>query len=132
MNRRDLIVAAVAATLTSAGLAAQSPSPADPHAILFGTVFNDSHFVIEGARIVAYNQASPKKKYRAVTNYRGEYRIRVPAGNGTYVVSASAPKFARSERTVEVYGIDKSTANLILEPRKKRKSAPAASKTGLG
>ncbi len=130
MHRRNLIVTAVAATLTIVGLAAQSPPSTEPHAILFGTVFNDSHFVIQGARIVAYNQASPKKKYRAVTNYRGEYRIRVPAGNGTYVVSASAPKFARTERTVEVYGIDKSTANLILEPRKKRKSAPATSKTG--
>ena len=88
-------------------------------ALLFGTVFRGSYLALEGARVVAYDEAKPKKKYRAITNYRGEYRIRVPAGDATYVIAASAPRFAQSQRTVKVYGIEKSTANLILEPRKK-------------
>ena len=87
--------------------------------MLFGTVFRGSYLALEGARVVAYNEASPKKKYRAITNFRGEYRIRVPAGDATYVITAGAPKFVQSQRTVQVYGIEKATANLILEPRKK-------------
>jgi len=90
-------------------------------ALLFGTVFRGSYLALEGARVVAYNEAEPKKKYRAITNYRGEYRIRVPAGDATFVVTARAPRFAQSQRTVKVYGIEKSTANLILEPRNKAK-----------
>ena len=68
-------------------------------------------------------KANPRKKYRTVTNYRGEYRIRVPAGDASYVLSASAPRFAEVRRTVQVYGIEKTTANLILEPRKQARNS---------
>lgn len=67
---------------------------------------------------MAWAESNPRKKYRAVTNYRGEYRIRVPAGDATWVLEASAPRFVGARRTVQVYGIEKSTANLILESRK--------------
>lgn len=121
-RRRACLAAAlgVLATLGEAAVAQQRPAE---QAMLFGTVFRGSYLALEGARVVAYNEAKPKKKYRAITNYRGEYRIRVPAGDATYVVTASAPRFAQSQRTVKVYGIEKSTANLILEPRKKAEKA---------
>ena len=112
-----LVVALAALTVQGhEALAQQRPSE---QALLFGTVFRGSYLALEGARVVAYDEANPRKKYRAVTNYRGEYRIRVPAGDATYVITASAPKFVQSQRTVQVYGVEKSTANLILEPRKK-------------
>jgi hypothetical protein len=116
--RRACLVAALAA-LTMHRRSAPAQERPSEQALLFGTVFRGSYLALEGARVVAYNEASPKKKYRAVTNYRGEYRIRVPAGDATYVITASAPKFVQSQRTVQVYGIEKSTANLILEPRNK-------------
>ncbi len=118
LPRRACLVAALAAlgAQSESALAQERPSE---QALLFGTVFRGSYLALEGARVVAYNEARPKKKYRAITNYRGEYRIRVPAGDATYVIAASAPKFVQSQRTVQVYGIEKSTANLILEPRKK-------------
>ena len=108
-------------TLQSNVALAQAQAP--EQALLFGTVFRGSYLALEGARVVAYDEANPRKKYRAITNYRGEYRIRVPAGDATYVITASAPKFVQSQRTVQVYGIEKSTANLILEPRKKANRA---------
>ncbi len=119
MERRDLIALVWAAGLSAGNLRAQSGRGSAPHAVLFGTVFNESHLALQGARIVAFDQARPKKKYRSVTNHRGEYHIRVPAGDATFVVSATAPKFARAERTVRVWGVDKSTANLILGRRGK-------------
>ena len=119
MTRRTWIQA----TTVPWGAVLVSPAAqVEPHALLFGTVFRDSYLALPGARVVAYDEASPRKKYRTVTNYRGEYRIRVPAGDASYVVSASAPKFTEARRTVQVYGIEKTTANLILEPRKQARS----------
>lgn len=122
-RQRRACLAALLAVLASLGEAAMAQGRPAEQALLFGTVFRGSYLALEGARVVAYNEANPKKKYRAITNYRGEYRIRVPAGDATYVVTASAPRFAQSQRTVKVYGIEKSTANLILQPRKKADKA---------
>ncbi len=123
MTRRKWIAGAVLAPLCSGALRAQASRTSDPQALLFGTVFQGSYLALEGARIVAYDEASPKKKYRALTNFRGEYRIRVPAGDATYIVSATAPKFVPAQRSVQVYGMEKSTANLILESRKNARDA---------
>ena len=121
--RRRACLAAALAVLGALGEAAMAQQRPAEQALLFGTIFQGSYLALEGARVVAYNEAEPKKKYRAITNYRGEYRIRVPAGDATYVVTASAPRFTQGQRTVKVYGIEKSTANLILEPRKNAKKA---------
>lgn len=117
-RRAWLAVAAGAAA--AAPLAAAGGKRAEPQALLFGTVFRGSYLSLPGAKVVAFNEARPKKKYRTVTNYRGEYRIRVPAGDATYIVTASAPRFQAASRPVQVYGVDKTTANLILKPRKPR------------
>ncbi len=87
-------------------------------AIIFGTVFRESGLSLPGATVTAYNEASPKKKFKAVTNYRGEYRIHVPAGEGTYIVIGSARKFEKAERSVKLYDLEQATANLILKPKK--------------
>ena len=120
MTRRRCFAAWVAAL---GGASANSAAQDTGLALLFGTVFRDSYLALPGARVVAYNEANPRKKYRAVTNFRGEYRIRVPAGDGTYVISASAPKFADEKRTAQVYGMDKTTTNFILRPRKAARTA---------
>lgn len=119
MTRRTWIASAGAGLhvgLLPAGAQKRQP---EPTALLFGTVFQDSHLALPGAKVVAYEETKPKKKYRAVTNYRGEFRIRVPAGDAAYVLEASAPRFVQARRTVQVYGIEKTTANLILKSRKK-------------
>ena len=111
------------ATATWMAATAARPQDRKLQALLFGTIFRDSYLALPGARVVAYAEVNPRKKYRAVTNYRGEYRIRLPAGDASYVVSASAPKFSEARRTVQVYGMEKTTANLILQPRKRAKQA---------
>lgn len=118
MTRRTSIAsigAGLCAGVLTAGAQTRRP---EPTALLFGTVFQDSYLALPGAKVVAYGESAPKKKYRAVTNFRGEYRIRVPAGDAAYVLEASAPRFAQARRTVQVYGIEKTTANLILKRRK--------------
>lgn len=118
MTRRRWTASVWGALLIGKVPAAAQRRPSEPTALLFGTVFQGSYLALPGARVVAWAEANPRKKYRAVTNYRGEYRIRVPAGDATWVLEASAPRFVGARRTVQVYGIEKSTANLILESRK--------------
>lgn len=118
IGRRDALrLAAPLALLASPSLGA------DQTALLFGTVFKGSYLALPGAKIVAYDEANPRKKFRAVTNYRGEYRIHLPAGDATYVITASASGFESATRTAAVYGMDKTTANLILRSRKEARAA---------
>lgn len=112
LSRRSLLLLAALPTL-----AAQKRKP-PPGAVIFGTVFQESGLALPGTRVVAYNEAAAGKKYKAVTNYRGEYRIHVPAGEATYVVSGSARKFEKKQRTVKVYDMEQATVNLILKPKK--------------
>ena len=118
MTRRRWTASVWGALLIGKVPAGAQRRPPEPTALLFGTVFQGSYLALPGAKVVAWAEANPRKKYRAVTNYRGEYRIRVPAGDATWVLEASAPRFEGARRTVQVYGIEKSTANLILESRK--------------
>ena len=119
MTRRRWIASAWAVLHAGLSRAGAQKRPPEPTALLFGTVFQESYLALPGARVVAYEANAPRKKFRAVTNYRGEYRIRVPAGDAAYVLEASAPRFAEARRTVQVYGIEKTTANLILKRRKR-------------
>ena len=122
LTRRDWIAlgGVLLAAVSRRGAGAQAT---EPRALLFGTVFQGSYLALPGAKVVAYNEANRRKKYRTVTNYRGEYRIRVPAGDGTYVISATASGFVGASRTAKVYGIEKTTANLILVSRKAARAA---------
>ncbi len=112
LPRRSLLL------LAALPVCARGKKKRQPEAVIFGTVFQQSGLSLPGAKIVVYNEAAPKKKYRAATNYRGEYRVRVPAGEATYVVAASARKFEKGRRTVKIYGMEQATANLILKPGK--------------
>lgn len=118
MTRRRWMASVWGAVLIGKGRAKAQRRPSEQTALLFGTVFQGSYLALPGAKVVAWAESNPRKKYRAVTNYRGEYRIRVPAGDATWVLEASAPRFVGARRTVQVFGIEKSTANLILESRK--------------
>lgn len=129
MTRRSWIAETAVALQAAMPLYAAGRKPREPQALLFGTVFQSSYLALPGARVVAFDEANPRKKYRTVTNYRGEYRIRVPAGEATYVIIATAPKFVEARRRVQVYGIDKTTANLILAPRKPNRSSETRSKS---
>ena len=122
LTRRDWIAAGGALSAIASQRAAGAQAT-EPRALVFGTVFQGSYLALPGAKVVAYNEANRRKKYRTVTNYRGEYRIRVPAGDATYVISATASGFVGASRTAKVYGIEKTTANLILISRKAARAA---------
>lgn len=81
-----------------------------------GTVFASSGRLIPGASVTALPVAG-KRKYKAITDRRGEYLVRIPAGDAVYAVTASANGFASLTKTINVYGEDKANANFLLDPK---------------
>jgi Carboxypeptidase regulatory-like domain len=89
-------------------------------AIVAGTVFQSSGRSVPGAKVEAVAQGDPKVNRSALSDSQGDFAIRVPAGRGTYVVTASAKGFQPAQKTVEVYETEKVRANLILSPEPKK------------
>ena len=101
---------------TASGAPKKKRKP-EPQAVIAGTVFHKSGFSLRGVKVVVFDLARPKKKMRAVTDGRGEFAIRVPAGEARYQVEAQAKGFASQQREVEIYGMERINVNLILDPK---------------
>jgi len=111
----------IAAALVAACLAQQGASAP---AIVAGTVFREPGFALRGARIVATATAGGKKKqeWKAISDGRGEFILRVPPGPASYNVSVTAAGFLTQEKTVALAGDERIELSFML--------APAAEKGG--
>jgi len=107
------------ALLGMAGAAEKKKSKFVPQAILAGTVFQESGFLVRGARVVVYNVERPKDKKEAATDVQGEFAVRVPAGKGRYTIEVGAPGFASASKTVEVAGDERLDLTFRLAPLQK-------------
>lgn len=99
--------------------AANQKKQPPPEAIITGTVFQSSGHLLRGAKVEVVAQDDPKIKGEAVSDSQGDFAIRVPAGQRTYAVTASARGFQPTQKTVEVYESEKVRTNLILSPEPK-------------
>ncbi len=80
------------------------------YALIFGSVFDDQGFALRKARIVvtALNPeklgaaARDKHRWEGVSDARGEFAIRVPAGKGSYSVAVEASGYSAEPKTVEI------------------------------
>jgi hypothetical protein len=107
--------------LAAAGAAGEKKkkSKLAPQAILAGTVFQESGFLLRGARVVVYNVERRKDKKETVTDMQGEFAVRVPAGKGKYTIEATANGFAPESKTVEVTGDERLEVTFRLAPLSK-------------
>ncbi len=111
-----------AATLPGVALlrAAPKKKPREAVAVLAGTVFQSSGRSLPGAKVEAVAQDDAKNKASVLSDDQGDFAIHVPAGRGTYVLTATAKGFEPAQKTVEVYQDEKVRANLILSPQPKK------------
>jgi len=117
---RPALAAGLALVLLGvAGAAEKKKSKFVPQAVLAGTVFQESGFLLRGARVVVYNVERPKDKKEAATDLQGEFAIRVPAGKGRYKIEVAAPGFAAASKTVEVAGDERLDVTFRLAPLQK-------------
>jgi len=112
----------LAALLLAAGASAaeKRKSKVVPQAIVAGTVFQESGFLLRGARVVVTSAEKPKDKpndkKEAITDMQGEFAVRVPAGKARYTVAVNAPGFVGDTKTVEITGDERLDLTFRLAP----------------
>jgi hypothetical protein len=99
---------------------------AEPFALLIGTCFNEQGFSLQGAKVLVELVSEPavkvkKKKWEMVSSPRGEFALRLPAGQHTFRVTASKDGFKSAEKTVSFGGDERQDIVLSLEPELKKK-----------
>lgn len=111
MGRRAFLAGLLAAALlvsAPAGLAKKKKRRPERYGVIAGTVFQNSGFLLRGARVtltpVPPDGSKVKKKdiQETVTDNRGEFAFRVPAGAMRYTIRVEADGWEPAEKTVEV------------------------------
>jgi len=65
--------------------AASSSGPA-PYALIFGTVWGPGERPVYGIHVTLRRASEKKNRWEAMSDHRGEFAIRVPAGKVDYVL----------------------------------------------
>jgi hypothetical protein len=89
-------------------------------AILTGTVFGGVGFSVRGAEVLvtrtAAGTSSAKEQWKAASDARGEFFVRLPAGPAQYNVSVRAPGLKPQEKQVSFTAGERLEQNFLLEP----------------
>ena len=92
----------------------------EPYAVVAGTVFREDGFSLPGASVTLLPKDVPKgKKLEAVSDARGEFAFRVPAGAATYLVKAARKGFKPAEKEASVSGEGRVDVTLLLSAESK-------------
>ena len=113
-------------------LAAQFSSAKDKekqpesYALLSGTCFDGRGFRLAGASVQVELTSEPKvklkkKKWEAISSPRGEFAIRLPAGQHTFRVAAARDGFKPVEKTVSFETDERQDIALSLEAEPNKK-----------
>ncbi len=73
-----------------------------PHVLLRGTVFTAGGLALPGVLLTIKVKDSRKAKWRAVSDRRGEFAVRLPVGHQTYEVSTHSDEHENQTKTVEI------------------------------
>jgi hypothetical protein len=98
----------------------------ESYALLSGTCFDGRGFRLAGASVHAELTSEPKvkvkkKKWEAISSPRGEFAMRLPAGQHTFRVAAAKDGFKSVEKTVSFEADERQDIALSLEAEPTRK-----------
>jgi len=124
--RRVLIVSLLAGSALVLPAAKRAKKPAAPAtaAIFAGTVFGGAGFSLRGAEVVVTRdgagtpgaEKSKESRWKATSDARGEFFLRLPAGPAKYNVSVRAPGMKPQEKQVNFEADERQELNFLLEP----------------
>jgi hypothetical protein len=96
------------------------------YALVAGTVFQESGYALSGAAVTLAPDPQPDapppkgaKKIRSLSDSRGEFVFRVPAGPMRYTVQVDAKGFQSQEKSVEIQGEERADVTFQLQPQSK-------------
>jgi len=98
----------------------------ESYALLSGTCFDERGFRLAGASVQAELTSEPtvklkKKKWEAISSPRGEFAIRLPAGQHIFRVAAAKDGFKPVEKTVSFEADERQDIALSLEAEPPKK-----------
>lgn len=100
-SHKQVLVLAIMA-LTALIASAQKSSPKQPYALLFGTIWNAEHRPVAGVTIRIRRTEDKKARWTLMSDRRGEFAQRVPAGAHDYVVWVDLKGRKPLETTVHI------------------------------
>lgn len=108
MNKRACLALLVAllAWGTPTGFAQQRLDPKQPYALIFGTVYGPDNFPAANVLIKIRRADQKKPKWELVSDRRGEFAQRVPAGAADYIITTHVDK---------KYGIENKEVNVHID-----------------
>jgi hypothetical protein len=97
-------------------------------ALLVGTCFNEKGLSMRAVAIeaeiqVPSGQKLKKKKWTAVTDVRGEFALRLPAGKAKFLVNANTAGYTSQEKTVIFNSDERQNILFNMEPLSPKKSS---------
>ncbi len=75
-----------------------------PHALLYGTVFDEGGRLVRGAQIEVRPRQDTQQRterWEARSDSQGEFAVHLPVGKAVYIVEARAPGFTADRKEVE-------------------------------
>lgn len=92
-------------------------------ALIFVTVFTAEGFALPGVRVTLKRKDDRKPKWKATSDARGEFALRVPAASGVYEVSTASKQHQNQTKTVEIAGQESVTVIFRLKhlPKENKK-----------
>ena len=115
----------VVALLTPAAEAAKKKAAPEAYALVSGTVFQESGYVLPNAEVTLVldeqsDAAAVKvKKMQALSDSRGEFVFRVPPAALHYIVKVAAKGFQGQQKSVSVQAEERSEVTFMLAPESK-------------
>lgn len=111
----------VAFLFCAAPSAAKEKASPPAYALLVGSVFSELGRSLAGIEVTIRRSEDQKPKWRAVSDRRGEFAVRLPAEPAAYLVSTRSRDYQDQDQTIEVRGEDRISLFLRLKPRAKDK-----------
>lgn len=120
-----ILAVALAGMLALPGLGGAAPTAKKikqkRYALLAGTLFTQEGFSLPGVRITIQRKGKHKPRWRAVSDRRGEFAVRLPAGRGTYEVTTHSKDRQNQTKTVEIHGEERVDILFRLAPKKQER-----------
>ncbi len=113
-------LAALCFLLCTAAGGAGKAKDRSAQAIIAGGVYDEAGYALPGIRVKIRREKERKPQWEAVSDARGEFAVRVPAGRETYVVSTHSKEHLNQEQKVEIYGQERAELILRLLARPKK------------
>jgi hypothetical protein len=107
-------------------LLAEEPKEVQPFALLKGSCFDQRGFSLPGVAILVTlpPEESGKKKekrWRMQSDRRGEFAVRLPAGEQTVTLTARKKGYRAAEKSVQIYGDELQHVVIQMKPVSKSK-----------